>query len=194
MKLELKVIDLLNRNKEKSFTIHEIAKSLNQHYSFVHRIIGRLSKDNVLIKKKIGKAHVCSLNIDNEKTAALLTLAEIERKEEFYQENKEIKLILEDFIHSIKKDDIYSILLFGSYAKGSSVKNSDIDILVLVKNKILINRTVKELYAKYGKEISVIILTFKELRQQKDKEFVKEVISNHYILYGFEIFSREMLK
>lgn len=193
MKLELKIIDLLNKNKEKNLTMNEIAKSLNQHYSLVYRVIERLSNDKVLVKKKIGNSHVCHLNLDNEKTEAFLTLAEIEKKEEFYFKNKEIKLILEDFISLIKKDNLYSVILFGSYAKGNPLKNSDIDILILVKNKTPIGNVLRELYAKYGKEINVVMITLKELKEQKDKELFKEIIHNHYILYGFEIFSKEML-
>ncbi len=193
MKLELKIVDLLNRNKEKEFTINEVAKSLDQYYSFVHRIIERLAEDNIIIKKKIGKSYVCSLNMDNEKTTSLLYLAEIERKEAFYQKNRELKLILEEFIDLIKKE-AYSVILFGSYAKGRAVKDSDLDILIIVKNKISIDKIIRELYAKYGKEINVIMLTPEEFAQQRDKEFVKEIIRNHYILYGTEIFTKEIVK
>ena len=192
MKLELKIIDLLNRNKEKQFTMNEIAKSLNQHYSLVHRMLERISKDKIIFKEKVGNSYICRLNKNNEKTAALLALAEIERKEGFYNKNKEIKLILEDLVNSIKENAI-SIILFGSYAKGKQTEKSDIDILILTEKKFLIGKTLRELYAKYGREINPIILTLEELKQQKDENFVKEVISNHYILYGVEIFSKEML-
>ena len=69
MKLELKIVDLLLRNRDKDFTIHEIAEALKQHYSLVHRIIERLAKETVIVKKKTGKAYVCSLNLENEKTS-----------------------------------------------------------------------------------------------------------------------------
>ena len=191
MKLELKIVDLLLRNKEKDFTIHEISNALKQYYSLVHRTVEKLSKDNIIVRKKTGKAYVCSLNLENEKTHVLLTLSEIERKEEFYSKNRELKLILEDLVNSLKETfraKLYSIVLFGSYAKGTASKDSDIDILILAKNKAPIFRKIKDLYAKYGREINVIILTPKELEQQKQKEFVKEIIKNHYILYGSEKF------
>ena len=193
MKLELKIVDLLLRNKEKDFTIHEISKTLKQHYSLVHRFIEKLAKDNILVKKKIGKAYICSLNLENEKTHIILTLSEIERKEEFYSKNKEIRLILEDLVNSLKevfRAKLDSVVLFGSYANGTASKDSDIDILILAKNKSSINKKIKELYAKYGREISVIMLTPRELEQQKQKEFVKEIIKNHYVLYGSEKFIR----
>ena len=100
-------------------------------------------------------------------------------------------MILEDLVNSLKeifRAKLDSVVLFGSYAKGTASKDSDIDILILAKNKAPIFREIKDLYAKYGREINVIILTPKELEQQKQKEFVKEIIKNHYILYGSEKF------
>lgn len=38
------------------------------------------------------------------------------------------------------------------------------------------------------------MLTPEEFAQQRDKEFVKEIIRNHYILYGTEIFTKEIVK
>ena len=189
MRLELNIVNLLNKG---NFTIREISKALNEHYSLVHRIVNRLSKENILIKKQIGKAFVCSLNYDNEKTNALLSLSEIEKKEGFYLKNREIKLILQDFVNTLKKEfkeNIKLIILFGSFAKNKATKNSDIDIFLLVKYKIPVDKTIKNFYAKYGKEINVIMLTLKELKQQKDKELINEVRANHIILYGTNEFA-----
>ncbi|MFZ2970186.1 MAG: hypothetical protein WA063_03505, partial [Minisyncoccia bacterium] len=88
MKLELKIVDLLARNAEKRFVINEIAEALGEYYSFVHRTVGRLSKEGVIKKEKAGKSFLCSLNLENEKTLALIKLGEIEKKEEFYNANK----------------------------------------------------------------------------------------------------------
>jgi len=194
MKLELKIVDLLNRNR-KEFTINEMAKTLKQHYSLVHRFTGRLAKDKVIIKKKIGNSYVCSLNLENEKTITLLVLSEIERKDEFYNKSRKLKLILEDFVSSVKeefKGKLYSIVLFGSYAKDRAVKGSDIDVFILVKDKISADKIIREIYSKYGMEINVVMLDLKELEQQKNKEFFKEIISNHYIIYGTDRFTEIM--
>jgi len=196
-RLELKIIDLMGRNQEKRFTINEIAKVLSESYSFVNKVINRLIKDKVIIKERIGNAYLCSLNLKNDKTIALLHLNEVNRKEEFYKENKEVKLILEDFLEKLKlrfKKNLIFVVLFGSYAKGNATKRSDIDIMVACKRKVDITHIIKETHAKYGKEIIPILITSTEFEKQKEKPIIKEIIKYHYLLYGFEDFINRVYK
>jgi len=200
MKLELKVVDLLARNKGRKFTINEIARILKSHYSFLHRTINKLTDEGVIIKEAAGRAYLCSINLSNEKTFALIQLSEIEKKNEFYNSNKEIKVMLEDFVCSAKLLNPISIVLFGSYAKGTATKESDIDILLISKTKIdkkidnIVNKIIKEMYAKYGKEINVILMSIKYFKKQKDKDVIKEIIKDHCILYGVEKFVNLVFK
>jgi len=189
MKLELEIVDLLARNKEKNFSINEIAKTLGAYYSFVHKTVNKLTKDKVIKKSKAGKSHLCSLNLDNEKTATLIQMGEIEKREKFYNANKELKLILDDFVKSaLDCNNISAIVLFGSYSKGIAMKESDIDILIISRGKIDVEKITKEIYAKYGKEINAIILTQNDFKKQKNEPAIKELIKDHHVLYGAENF------
>ena len=189
MKLELKIVGLLAKDLEKKFTINEIAKNLGEFYSFVHRTVNKLTKDGVLVKNIVGKSHLCSLNLKNEKTSALMQLSEIEKRDEFYSANKELKLILEDFVKSAESQlDISTIVLFGSYAKGVATKESDIDVLLISRGKAEIEKITKEIYAKYGKEIAPIIMAQNDFKRQRDNAVIKEIASNHCILWGVENF------
>lgn len=187
MRLELKIINFLGSSIENKFTINEISKTLKEHYSFVHRTINNLAKQLVIIKTKVGKAYLCSLNLENEKTLLLLGLSEIEEREKFYNLNKELRLILEDFINALQ-GNIITLVLFGSYARGTASKKSDIDLLLICKRKLNIESIIKEVYAKYGKEIMPIVLDEEGFKKQKDRILIKEIIKEHYILYGAENF------
>jgi predicted nucleotidyltransferase len=189
MRLELRIIDLLARNTERKFTINEIAKSLEEYYSFVHRTINKLIKDCVIIKEKAGRSYLCSINLSDEKAIALIQLSEIEKRDEFYISNKELKVILDDFVKSAESAfNPISVVLFGSYAKGTETKDSDIDILSISKTKNGFDRLVRDIYSKYGKEINMIAMTPDDFRRQKDEALIKEIIKEHYILFGFEKF------
>jgi predicted nucleotidyltransferase len=196
MKLELKIVDLLTKDVKKGLTINEIAKKSGEYYSFVHRIVNRLAKDGVITKNKVGKSYLCSLNLNNEKTLTLIQLSEIEKKEEFYSANKELKLILEDFVRSLEPQNknILSIVLFGSYAKGSATKESDIDILIITTGKVDVEKVAKECYAKYGKEVSSMLINTNDFKKQCEKAVIKEIISNHYVLHGVESFVNLVFK
>lgn len=191
MRLELKIVNLLSQDIKRNFTINGIAKSLKEHYSFVYRVVNRLIEDSVIVKTKVGKYYLCSLNLRNEKTLALLQLSKIERKEEFYGVNKKLKLILKDFVRTTQeelKNNLVAVILFGSFARGIATKESDIDVLLVGKKKPKVERIVKEIYAKYGREIAVITMTPKEFRKQKEKPIIKEIMKDHYVLYGAENF------
>ena len=109
--------------------------------------------------------------------------------EKMVNSNKELKLILEDFVKSAESQiDIASIVLFGSYAKGSATKESDIDVLLISREKEGIDKVTKEIHAKYGKEISIVLMAPKDFKKQKDNALIKEIINSHYILYGIEKF------
>jgi len=189
MNLELKIIDLLSKNMEKRFTINEIAKNLGEYYSFVHKIANRLSKEDVLTKTKAGNSYLCSLNLSNEKTLVLIQLSEIKKREELYTD-KALKLILDDFVksHESLNKNIAAVVLFGSYAKGTATGESDIDILLIGKSAVGAEKITREIYAKYGKEISPIMMTATDFKKQKAEAVIREIIKNHYVLYGVDNF------
>ncbi len=189
MKIELKIVELLARDTEKKFTINEIAKALKEYYSFVHRTVNKLAKDGVVTRDKAGNSYLCTLNTASERTRVLIQLSEIEKRDELYDSNKELKLVLEDFVKSAGSQiDIASIVLFGSYAKGSATKESDIDVLLISREKEGIDKVTKEIHAKYGKEISIVLMSPKDFKKQKDNALIKEIINSHYILHGTEKF------
>lgn len=179
MRLQLKIIELLTNKNE--FTINQIAKKLNESYSFVNRTIKGMIKDNLISKEKIGHSIVCRLNMENDKAKALMILNEVNKKQEFLKKNRELKLITDEI--KIKAD---SIAIFGSYAKNTQAKGSDIDLLILKKTRADITGFVRAIHAKYGKEISPIIITKEELK--KNKPLLMEIIKYHIILSGFEDF------
>ncbi len=189
MRLELKIVDLLARNLEKKFTINEVARVLKEHYSLVHRIVNRLLEKGIIAKEKIGKSYICSLNLDNENTPILIQLSEADKRDNFLNSDKELKLILEDFAKSVESQvNMVSMVLFGSYAKHNATKESDIDILLISREKAGIDKVTRGMYAKYGKEINTIVMSPNDFRKQKHKDLIKEIINNHYIIYGIEKF------
>lgn len=189
MNLELRIVDLLARNAGKKYTINGISRSLEGHYSLVHRTVNRLAGDGVISIERAGKSHLCSIDLTNEKTLALIQLSEIERKNELYGSNKKLKVILEDFVESAEAAmNPASVVLFGSHASGRAAEESDIDILLISGTESGIDRITKEAYAKYGKEINAVVMNPAGFKKQKDTALIREIIKVHYVLYGAEKF------
>ena len=111
------------------------------------------------ISNLISKSYI--LNAENYKLAKVLN------------KHPELEPIFQDII---KKSKCSLIILFGSYAKGTSKKESDIDIYIDT-----INPKIKKEVEKIYDLINVKIGKF----NQKDL-LIKEIIKNHAIIKGNE--------
>jgi predicted nucleotidyltransferase len=81
----------------------------------------------------------------------------------------------------IEIEDIVSVVLFGSYSKGTYGKNSDIDIAVFVRNKAVdkihdVYRQAVRHAANYGYDIQILIFTQNSL--DNPMGIVEEIV--HY--------------
>ncbi|PIN78438.1 hypothetical protein COV16_05885 [Candidatus Woesearchaeota archaeon CG10_big_fil_rev_8_21_14_0_10_34_8] len=191
MDVKLEIISLFWRYPEQTFTINEIAKQLDGTYSYINRVVLQLIKENIILKKTVGHAFLCSLNKASEKTKAFLLLAEISRKEEYFLKHKNMQLLFKDFIKELPKTAV-SIILFGSYAKETFTKESDIDILITTTIKEDIAPVLRKMQKLHGKHISPLLFTIEEFQQRKNETVVTEIIKNHIILQGAEQFLQEV--
>ena len=87
----------------------------------------------------------------------------------------------------------YSLILFGSYAKGKADKHSDLDIAIIVseKDKEEAERATKPVKRMSSLEIHFLEFTYKdfiEMLKSKDNNVGKEIIKNFVIFKGGEQF------
>ncbi|MEM5810916.1 MAG: nucleotidyltransferase domain-containing protein [Candidatus Aenigmatarchaeota archaeon] len=195
-KVKSKILKFLSANKEREFTITEIANFSKVSKSRAYEILEDLERREILISKRFGRSVVYSLNLSNENTKNILRF--IEKTEE------KIKIILQEFLEESKKKfekNLVSIVLFGSYARGTYKETSDIDLLVVAKElpekwnerKKLFEEISEKIYKKYGKYLEVIPLTPKELSlnlRDSSSLFITFVIG-HKVLFDDGTFARE---
>ncbi len=79
--------------------------------------------------------------------------------------------------------NVSAIVLFGSLAKGENDRNSDVDILVIGKERRL---RLEEFEEKTGREITLHVFSWSEwnAKAKQDKAFYAEIISHGIPLYG----------
>jgi predicted nucleotidyltransferase len=121
-----KILLYLAKNNHKKHSILAVSKILDIPYTTTLRSIKQLS--NLLNTETIGQTTVVSLNKENDLIIAHLAIASEEEKKEYLQTNNLIQLLSND----ITTKDI--VLLFGSYAKKTQTKKSDIDMLIINKH------------------------------------------------------------
>src|SRR3989344_1580952 len=192
---QIKLLQLFDQNFNSEFTINQTSKKTNFDYAYVNREVNKLIKKGIISKKTVGNAHLCSLNLKNDETISIIFDYETRKKSYFYKKHKVLKTYLSDFFNEAKKYDIHSFLIFGSYAKESETKKSDLDILIILENKAQsgeLSKSINDAFKLATVEISPIIIGrtdfIKMLTDKTKLNIGKESLKNHIILYGIERF------
>ena len=125
----LRVLKLFVDNKDKAFTIRNAAQTLNINYKIVYQEIIKLEQEELLKIIKQGNAKVCSFSY---KYHSKIVEIEEMRKQEL---NKDVKLI-HNRLREVKSP-FYCLILFGSQAKRTNQKGSDIDVCLSKRHSLL---------------------------------------------------------
>jgi predicted nucleotidyltransferase len=118
-----------------------------------------------------------------------------------------VELAIKEFVEACKekfKENLVSIVLFGSYARGNFKETSDVDLLVIVKDlpkgwkerKKLFEEIVRRIDEKYGKYLEVIPLTEKELLTNIDhcNSFLITLFLGHKVFFDNNFFTESFKK
>lgn len=195
----LKIIGLFRKNLGKGMTMLEIAKTLKIGYRPAYNHLLSMQKEGIITINQVGRARQCFLNLKSEKARHYLQEADIARKEALFK-NAKLKGVFESLMLNLEhhlQAGVRSIILFGSYAKGSAAKSSDIDLIFIIDS--ITNKPLRELIEKqcagfrYSHNIKVSpvfadIAEFRKMLASKDLNIGKEALSYGVPLYGLELF------
>jgi len=185
--IKLNIISLYKSNYLSSYHIREMAKLLEKSHVTLLPHINALEKDRILNLKKIGKNKICTLNLDNFLVKNYLILAETNESAIYQKDIFAIKKINTEISYLNLEG---TIVLFGSYAKRTFTKNSDIDLFYLGKISDKEIQEVKNIGKQYGKTINIkksTINYFYDGLRKKDSLII-EIIKNHILLQNGEQF------
>lgn len=152
--------------------LRAISRSIKIPHATLSRKIKELININIIDSKIDGKNKIFFLK-NNLLAKSYIFNAEKYKLIKLLKTYPELNIILEDFLKKFKEK---IIIVFGSYAKFSAKKESDIDIYIETNNDKIIEQ---------AKLISSKI-NIKTGKFNKDSLLVKEIIKNHVILKGVE--------
>ena len=154
--------------------VRGIASKLGTNHMLIARKINELSNENVVDYVQEGKNKTYFLKQTAEARASI-----------FMAENYKLLQTLEKYprlrnvIEKIQRDPKMCLaLLFGSYAKGTALKDSDIDIYVESSDPNL-RKNLKLLDSKLSVKIG---------NYDRASPLIKEIEKNHVVLKGVEYF------
>ncbi len=171
-------LDIITQLLKKESHLRAIAKSLNQSHSTVFRKLNNLKENNVIDSRIEGKNKVFFLK-NNIVSQNHVLQSELHKSIIFYQKYPYLSIIFEEILSTTNER---LIILFGSYAKNSAKKTSDIDIYIETNDRKL-KKSIENIHSK----INVKIGTF-----DSRSPLIKEIIKNHIIIRGVELFYQRL--
>ncbi|MBW2989556.1 nucleotidyltransferase domain-containing protein [Candidatus Woesearchaeota archaeon] len=167
-------------SRDYKLSVHgrELAKRENGKQKTVSNRLRLLEENKILRSEKKGSIKDYSLNMENPLTASLMVIAE---------EVKAVRLLsssfmLKDMVKKIKGLSKGLIIVFGSYARGSHSKGSDLDILILGTHE----KKLKDAVKMYPVKTHIMCMGKKSFEKglSRKENFMLEVLKDHVIIRG----------
>lgn len=184
---KIKILRFLSAEKDEH-TGRRIAKGIGMSPSSTYNTLQEMKKEDLVSARKKGNAILYKLQEENYVVKKLL--GPLFEKERFIY-NDIVSFIKKCLLHA--KGDIISIAIFGSVARKEETSRSDIDLLVVLKDKTgrpkidkLMDRLHVGMAKKFGASISPYVLTVSEIRQRytRKKRIIKSILDNNELIYG----------
>jgi len=151
----LEILYYLLSNPMEQFHGRQIARQTSVSVGAVNQFLRKFYKIDLVEMSRRGKTNLYRANLKNPIARQFKVLFNV--------------LTLNELIDKIK-DDSDRIVLFGSCAEGTDVKDSDIDLFVLTSDIKTIQREVRLYERKIDRKIAPIIINPNELAKMKTKD------------------------
>lgn len=172
-KNNIKILELIG---SEALHIREIAERTSTSPATVHQAIKLFKKLDFVIEKKIKNRKVVSLNRKNVLLRKVRSLININ------------KLVSSKAYKKLKQYGVVGI--YGSFARGEDVPESDVDLWVYSKERtsvIKLKSIIRSLSKDLGKETRLLMLTDKKIKElkEKDPEFYYRLKLTSVVLNGY---------
>ncbi|MBM3308635.1 MAG: winged helix-turn-helix transcriptional regulator [Candidatus Altiarchaeales archaeon] len=150
-----RLLRLLARNPSKSMYEREISKEAGVSVGSTNQHLREFAKQGIVHVEQKGRMNFYCINLDNPVVRQLkITFNTLE---------------LEPLVERIK-DHSTRITLFGSCAEGTDTEDSDVDLLILAKEKEKVRAEVSKFSPKIERKVSAIIVNTDEFMKLKKED------------------------
>jgi len=191
-----KILEVFLNNPFKEVHLREIARLSKVSLNNVDNSLRLFVKDDMFKRREVSNMVFFKPNLENEALLKIFEYLELEKKKEFYNQNKKIARLLQKYMQNIvelSNKKIQLVILFGSVARGEWVKNSDIDILTVVsgrENDVTAALNKAKIDVSPLLEIRPITTTAEKFVEgfRKRTEFYNELWKDRVVLYNEFLF------
>jgi len=170
--VKVKILRNFIRYPTKRFTSRELADLIRVSHTAVLKSLEDLDGMNIIHIERHGTSNLLSINQQSFLYEQIRSLFE-------YEANT-LNLLKAEIRHSFPK--VKMLALFGSIVKGEEVYNSDVDVLIVTKNKAeskeILARLQEKFSKRFGNTLSGHILTEKEFKQKEKTHLIRDILNN----------------
>ncbi len=192
---KLKIIRLfISKRQDFIATGREIARETGLSPPGAHTALKELYAEDVLKRDIIGKQHLYRLNINNRNVKNILLPA--------FTKEIAVKSDIANFIKGKIKEykltnEIVSLFLYGSISKGTDTPDSDVDVAVVTRDDVSLEKIADAFTDKISSEFYEYFGLHLDLYIKKKKEFIKflnnkmppvsTLINTYTLVYGKDL-------
>lgn len=163
----------------------QIASDIKMSPTVCHRALNELVSQGIILTRRTGNIHLFRLNQENYMVEKMLL--------PLFSKEREVTRVLAKEVSKEIGEDVVSIILFGSVARGEEEPYSDIDLLAVTQNKeskaklkSLFSKRQEDFIRRFGNVLSPYIVTkadFKRRYQQNDP-LIREAVKTGQLILG----------
>lgn len=191
-----KVLKIFYNDISGIFTINELAKKTGVSYSYVHAQIEELRKRDIMLIEQRSNRKYCRPNYANPEVKTAFVKISNEIAEDFLKKRDKVFFVVEKLLSDLPKRtdfNLLSVVLFGSIAKGTESKKSDMDLFILVPSKEKyddpIGMECVALSKGFGVDINPLVsepVSLLSMLRDREHNVAKELLKNKIVLFGAE--------
>jgi len=182
------IIRYLIEKKNEELNILTISKAVRMDYKNVHSIIKRLEKKSLVTLESFGQSRRVTLV---SQMHPLIFEAEYNRRKELLRD-KNLAVMLNE-LKKAAPSKCYVLLMFGSYAKKTQTKSSDIDLMFIIPDgtEEPFEKDISQAARSLPLPLQYLVFSekqFLDMTHAKQSNVGQEALKNNIILYGIETY------
>lgn len=180
-KVKIKILRKLVQNKDWLFNLSELSKDLEMNKGIVSRILRDLVGKDLVKSFRKGRIILFQLNKENKFVKDIII--------QVYELERDFPKNVKDKIGNAFKGAALSVIIYGSYARDDFDTKSDIDLMVIAKDKKRTDKIAKDLSAAFLKEdLNLVpdVMSLAEFRRlyKRREPLILNVIKEGKVLHG----------
>jgi|WetSurMetagenome_2_1015567.scaffolds.fasta_scaffold39169_3 predicted nucleotidyltransferase len=189
-KTSTEILAFLSSRIQETFTVRQISEAIGKDYKITYTMTMRLAEQRYIIAEKKRPVTYCRLNLKG--NSPVLAYIEGVRASRFFQKYKDIEILVNDLISKISLP-FFTLIVFGSYVKGTASPRSDLDVLLIIPERSFeqeVETAVGSVQRVSPLGIHETVLAyseFLELLKQKKPNVAWEAIDNRIVPYGAQM-------